>query len=87
VSSGSDKVFIQSDTTNHPALFAANPGWHLVFDQDAAMAETTRRKIYDMLSAEKMRVQGYHFPFPAQGNVAKDGDGYRYVPVMWSSSI
>ena len=87
VSSGSDKVFIQSDTTNHPALFAANPGWHLVFDQDAAMAEATRRKIYDMLSAEKMRVQGYHFPFPAQGNVAKDGDGYRYVPVMWSSSL
>ena len=28
LSSGTDKVFIQSDVTNHPSLFAANPGWH-----------------------------------------------------------
>ena len=27
LSSGSDKVFIQSDVTNHPALFVVNPGW------------------------------------------------------------
>lgn len=87
VASGSDKIFIQSDTTNHPAVFVANPGFHLVFDQDAKLAEETRRKIYDMLVSEKMRVQGYHFPFPAQGNVTKDGDGYRYFPVMWSSSL
>lgn len=87
IASGSDKIFVQSDTTNHPAVFVANPGFHLMFDQDAKMAEDARRKIYDMLVAEKMRVQGYHFPFPAQGNVAKDGDGYRYLPVMWSTSL
>ena len=39
LSSGSDKVFIQSDVTNHPTLFVTNPGWHLMFDQDPAMAE------------------------------------------------
>ena len=43
LSSGSGKVFIQSDVTNIPNLFAANPGWHAFFDQDAAMAEKTRR--------------------------------------------
>lgn len=84
LSSGSDKLFIQSDVTNHPALFAANPGWHLMFDQDPAQAETTRRKVYDMLVAEKMRVQGFHYPFPANGNVVKDGNGYRIVPSPWS---
>ena len=84
LSSGSDKVFIQSDVTNHPALFVANPGWHLMFDQDPQMAEATRRKIYDMLVADKMRVQGYHYPFPANGFVEKDGTGYRLVPAAWS---
>ena len=84
LSSGSDKLFIQSDITNQPALFAANPGWHLMFDQDPAQAETTRRKVYDMLVAEKMRVQGFHYPFPANGHVVKDGDGYRIVPAPWS---
>ncbi|WP_322516901.1 MBL fold metallo-hydrolase [Rhodopseudomonas palustris] len=87
LSSGADKVFIQSDITNLPALFVANPGWHLMFDQDPAMAETTRRKVYDMLVAEKMRVQGFHYPFPANGYVQKDGSGYRLVPAPWSPVI
>ena len=83
----SDKVFIQSDVTNHPALFVTNPGWHLMFDQDPAMAEATRRKVYDMLVADKMRVQGFHYPFPANGYVEKDGNGYRLVPAPWSPVI
>jgi glyoxylase-like metal-dependent hydrolase (beta-lactamase superfamily II) len=87
LSSGSDKVFIQSDVTNHPALFVVNPGWRAFFDQDAAQAETTRRKVYDMLVAEKMRVQGFHYPFPGLGNVVKDGNGYRLVPAQWSPVI
>jgi len=87
LSSGSDKVFIQSDVTNHPAVFVANPGWHLMFDQDPAMAEATRRKVYDMLVADKMRVQGFHYPFPANGFVEKDGNGYRLVPAPWSPVI
>jgi glyoxylase-like metal-dependent hydrolase (beta-lactamase superfamily II) len=77
LASGSDKVFIQSDVTNLPALFVANPGWHLLFDQDPALAEKTRRRVYDMLVADKMRVQGFHYPFPANGFVEKDGSGYR----------
>ena len=84
LSSGSDKVFIQSDVTNLPALFVTNPGWHLNFDQDPAQAETTRRKVYDMLVADRMRVQGFHYPFPANGFVEKDGNGYRLVPAPWS---
>jgi glyoxylase-like metal-dependent hydrolase (beta-lactamase superfamily II) len=87
LSSGSDKVFIQSDVTNHPALFVANPGWHLMFDQDPALAEKTRRKVYDMLVADRMRVQGFHYPFPANGYVEKDGNGYRLVPAPWSPVI
>ena len=36
-----------------------------MFDQDPAMAEKTRRRVYDMVVADKMRVQGFHYPFPA----------------------
>ena len=87
LSSGSGKVFIQSDVTNIPYLFAANPGWHAFFDQDAAMAEAARRKTYDMAVAEKLQVQGFHFPFPGLGNVEKDGNGYRVVPAPWNPVI
>jgi len=87
VSSGSSKVFVQADVTHVPFLFARNPGWHAFYDQDPAMAEATRRKVYDMLVAERMMVQGYHYPFPANAYVEKDGSGYRTTPAMWNTSI
>jgi glyoxylase-like metal-dependent hydrolase (beta-lactamase superfamily II) len=80
VSSGSDQLLVLGDTTNIPALFARNPGWHAAFDQDAAMAEATRRRLFDRAIHEKAMVAGYHFPFPAVGTIVKDGTGYRFVP-------
>jgi glyoxylase-like metal-dependent hydrolase (beta-lactamase superfamily II) len=79
VSSGSATVYVQADVTNNPVLFARNPGWHAFFDQDGAMAEATRRKVYDMLAADKMMVQGFHYPFPAVAFVEKTGSGYREI--------
>ncbi len=87
IASGSGKVFVQSDVTNNPALFVRNPGWHATFDQDGKMAEETRRKVYDMLVADKMMIQGFHYPFPSLGHVEKDGSGYRVVPIHWTPKI
>ena len=81
VASGRDRVFVQSDVTNVPYLFACHPGWRGFFDQDAAQAVATRRRVYDMLVAEKLKVQGFHHPFPGLGRVEKDGDGYRVIPI------
>jgi glyoxylase-like metal-dependent hydrolase (beta-lactamase superfamily II) len=84
VASGNAKVYVQSDVTNVPVLFARHPGWHAAFDQDGKMAEETRRKVYDMVSAEKMLVQGFHYPFPGLAHLEKTADGYREVPAPWS---
>jgi hypothetical protein len=77
---------VQADVTNVP-LFVQNPGWFIQFDMDGAAAEATRRKFYDMLVAEKMMVQGFHYPFPSVGYVEKAGSGYRVVPVPWNPTI
>ena len=87
VSSGNSKVYVQADVTHAPFLFVRNPGWHPYYDQDPIMAEATRRKVYDMLSAEKMLVQGFHYPFPSHGYVEKTGTGYREIPVPWNPTI
>jgi glyoxylase-like metal-dependent hydrolase (beta-lactamase superfamily II) len=88
LSSSDRSLFIQSDITNNPALFAAHPGWHLMFDYDPVQAEATRRKIYGMLASERMRVQGFHYPFPANGFVERAGeDGYRVVPAPWLGAV
>lgn len=83
LASGNDKLFIQSDTTNTPILFAPNPDWQVQFDMDGEKAAQTRRRIYDMLAAERMQVTGYHYPFPSTGYIRKKGEGYEFVPAMW----
>ncbi len=87
IGSGSDTMFVTCDLTNRPELFLANPGWHLMYDMDAAMAEATRRKMFDMVVADKMRVQGFHYPFPANGRIEKTDKGYRFAPTPWAASL
>jgi glyoxylase-like metal-dependent hydrolase (beta-lactamase superfamily II) len=87
VASGSSKVYVQADVTHVPFLFARNPGWHAFYDQDPVIAEATRRKVYDMLVAEKMLVQGFHYPFPSLAYVEKSATGYREIAVPWNPTI
>ena len=85
VHSGGAKLMVMSDTTNNPQVFARNPGWSAIFDQDGPAAVVSRRRMLDIAASEKMPVAFYHAPFPATGTIARDGDGYRFVPAMWSS--
>jgi glyoxylase-like metal-dependent hydrolase (beta-lactamase superfamily II) len=83
VTSGNQSMLVLGDTTNHPWLFARNPHWQGMFDSDGNMAVDTRKHLLDRAAADKMLVQGYHFPFPASGYIAKTVGGYEVVPVMW----
>ncbi|MGH6783285.1 MAG: hypothetical protein ACREBP_01530, partial [Sphingomicrobium sp.] len=87
VSSGNRSMLVLGDTTNHPALFVRNPEWQAVFDVDGNMAAETRKKLLDRAAADKMLVQGYHFPFPASGHIAKESKGYEFVPVQWQPTL
>ncbi len=58
-----------------------------MFDQDANVAEATRRKVYDMLAADKMMVQAFHYPFPARAYIEKTATGYRETMVPWSPTL
>jgi hypothetical protein len=51
-------------------------------DMDPVQAETTRRRLLDMAAGEGMQVAGYHFPFPATGFIAREDDGYEFVPAF-----
>lgn len=83
VASGSESMLVLSDTTNHPWLFARHPEWQASFDVDGPLAVETRKRLLDRASADKMLVQGYHFPFPATGHIIKTAGGYDLVPAMW----
>jgi hypothetical protein len=39
------------------------------------------------VATDRIRITGYHFPFPANGYLAKEGSGYRFVAAEWSSAL
>ncbi|MCZ0738719.1 MBL fold metallo-hydrolase [Phreatobacter sp. AB_2022a] len=84
ISSGNARLMFVADITNHPALFVRNPDWAVIFDQDADMARQTRRRVLDMAASERTQLAFYHAPFPATGFIAKEGNGYEFVPVQWT---
>jgi hypothetical protein len=77
IADGADQMMFVADTTNRPELLARRPDFHIVFDFDAVAAEATRRRIFDRVATDRIRITGYHFPFPANGYLAKEGNGYR----------
>jgi glyoxylase-like metal-dependent hydrolase (beta-lactamase superfamily II) len=87
LSSGASTVFIQSDVTNIPEFFLRNPDWHVAYDIYPDEAAKTRHSFYDMVSADRALVIGFHFAFPSLGYVEKDGAKYRLVPVAWNPVI
>jgi glyoxylase-like metal-dependent hydrolase (beta-lactamase superfamily II) len=87
VADGADQMMFVADTTNRPELLARRPEFHIIFDFDAVAAEATRRRIYDRVATDRIRITGYHFPFPANGFLAKEGSGYRFVAADWSGAI
>ncbi len=81
IGSGSQQLIVLGDITNMPALFLRNPDWIVAFDANPAMANDTKRKLFDRVIADKVTVTGYHYGVPGAGTIAKDGNSYVFTPV------
>lgn len=87
VADGNEQMIFLADLTNRPELMMARPDWQIIFDFDGDAAAATRRRVLDMVATDRIRVTGYHFPFPANGHVARQGNGFRFVLADWSSAV
>lgn len=87
IADGDQQVMFVADITNRPEIMMAHPEWQIVFDFDGDLAAASRRRVLDMVATDRIRITGYHFPFPANGYVARAGDGFRFVPADWSGAV
>jgi glyoxylase-like metal-dependent hydrolase (beta-lactamase superfamily II) len=85
VSDGNDQLLIWADIVHVPALQFANPAQSIGFDIDPDLARETRKKIFDEVATDKIRVAGMHLCFPGIGHVAKSGDGYEFVEQLFEA--
>jgi glyoxylase-like metal-dependent hydrolase (beta-lactamase superfamily II) len=87
VTSGGEQLFVTADTSSRPDLFLRNPHWQSVFDMNGAMATETRKRLFGRIADERARFTAYHFNFPSNGYVTRAGDGFRFHPADWMSSV
>ncbi len=78
VSSEGKSIALIGDLTHHQILLTEKPRTEFAYDTDPKQSAATRVRILDMLAAQKIPLLAYHFPWPGYGNVAKQGDGFRY---------
>lgn len=78
VQSGGESVLFWGDIVHLAAIQIPHPDAGLVFDVDADMACTSRRRVFDWAAADKLRVAGAHLDFPGFGYLTRKGSGYRW---------
>ena len=87
VASGNDQLLIWGDIVHVPELQTARPEVCMAFDVDAAQAEATRRRVFDMVTTDKMLVTGMHLHFPGYTRLVKCGNGYQLVWAAFEHAI
>jgi glyoxylase-like metal-dependent hydrolase (beta-lactamase superfamily II) len=80
-------LMLTADTANHYVLSLQKPDWEVKFDMDKAKAAATRKRVFDMIAADRLPFIGYHMPFPSVGFVEKAGNGYRFAPKSYQFDL
>lgn len=79
VESNGETALVSGDFVHHPAQLA-RPGWSEVGDDDAALAESTRRRMFAHAAEHEVLFIGTHFPTRPAGRIVAEGDAWKYVP-------
>lgn len=85
IGSGDANLLVVTDLIHAAALQFAHPEWAIAFDTDQQAAIATRKKLLDMVAADRLLIAGMHLPFPGIGHVTREGEAYGYVPTPWAA--
>ncbi|GAC1345407.1 MAG: MBL fold metallo-hydrolase [Acetobacteraceae bacterium] len=80
IEAGGKQLCYIGDLAHHPVLLLERPRTQFAFDTDPVQSSESRIRMLTMLAANKVPLLAYHFAWPGIGNVAKQGEGFRYFP-------
>ena len=87
ISSGKEQLLIWGDIVHVPEVQTARPEVCMAFDTDPKQAEATRRRVFDMVAADKLLVTGMHLHFPGFSRLVRRGTGYQLIPAAWEQAL
>jgi glyoxylase-like metal-dependent hydrolase (beta-lactamase superfamily II) len=79
--SGGEGLLILADAITVPAVFFPHPEWKFAFDAMHEMAIAARQKLLNRAATDKVKLLGYHWPYPGIGYAEHAATGYRYAPI------
>jgi len=82
ISSGDSHLLDIGDVAHSSIVSLEKPEWTVQFDNDSALAKTTRRAILTRLAKDQELVYAPHFPYPGVGHIVADGSGFAWKPAM-----
>jgi glyoxylase-like metal-dependent hydrolase (beta-lactamase superfamily II) len=74
------------DLVGDPLIGFERPHWDIGIDWDVEKGTASRLAFLDRAATDRLRVFGFHLPWPGFGYVARDGDAYRWVKEEWDWS-
>ncbi len=80
IQSGQDGLLIWGDLVHLAAIQMARPDTGLVYDVDPQTACATRKRMFDRIAADKLKVGGAHMDFPGFGAIVRKGAGFGFEP-------
>ena len=79
ISSGNEHLLYIGDTAHHHVISVQKPEWTVQFDEDAPVAEASRRALLQRAVDENLRIYAVHFPYPGLGRFQAKGEGFVWV--------
>jgi len=77
---GGEGLIIVADALTVPAVFFPHPEWKFGFDANHDLAIAARKSLLDRAATDKIKLIGYHWPYPGIGYAEKKDSAYQYVP-------
>jgi glyoxylase-like metal-dependent hydrolase (beta-lactamase superfamily II) len=81
------RLMLTADTFTHFVMAVQRPDWFFDMDDDKDKAVATRKRMLDMLAAERLMFASFHFPFPGIGWIEKGASGHRFVPHSYQLNL
>ncbi len=80
IRSSDERLLYLADSAHHSVISLQRPEWTVQFDQNAPLAESSRRALLQRAADDHLRVYAVHFPFPGVGRIQAQGESFVWVP-------
>jgi hypothetical protein len=80
-------LLIWGDIVHIPDLQVPHPEVCMEFDTDPAAAAATRRRVFDMVTTDRMLIAGMHLHFPGFAHMIRRPEGYALLPEAWRYTL